>query len=560
MAGISAARLRTIFAIFAVLSIVLSARVAYWQTAGRDRLLAGATAQVRSDEVLHARRGTIFDRSGAILAASVELRSLYAIPSRIRDKERVARSLAVLLGRDPEPILARLASGAEWVFVQRRLPEATADAIAALRIDGLGFQKEPKRLYPSDDLAAHVLGFVSDDGAGQGGVEGRYDALLRGVDGALVVDRDGADRGIAVGMRQAVPPREGADLTLTIDLAVQTSAERALRAAIERDQAASGSVVVLDPANGAVRAMASYPTFHPAGVAAAAEASLRDRAIGWSYEPGSTLKTITLAAGLETGAVTATTSYDDRGYADIGGRRLFNALGRAWGPTTMTQLLERSANAGAVFVASKLGAQRLHDALDAFGLGSPTGVDLAGEAAGTVRPLAEWYPVDVGTAAFGQGVAVTPLQLACAYAAIANGGTLFRPYVVAAWRDADGEHRSAPVAVRRAVSEATAATLRDMLVSSVDRGLAQGARLPGFSVAGKTGTAQIPSADGRYVDDDYISSFAGFAPSTAPSFVVVIVLERPRSKLLGTVTAMATFRAIAQDVFRYARIQPDRNN
>ena len=557
-AGISAARLRTLFALFAVLVVVLSVRVVYWQTVGRGDLLAQATGQVRSDEVVQARRGTIRDRSGAILAASVELRSLYAIPARIRDKDAVARSLAVLLGRDGASIRERLTSGADWVYIQRRLPEATADAIAALRIDGLGFQKETKRLYPNDDLAAHVLGFVNDDGVGQGGVEGRYDELLRGVPGALVVERDPADRRIALGLRQAVAPRDGADVTLTIDLAVQTSAERELRAAIEREHATGGSIVLLDPRDGAVRAMASYPTFHPAGVAAARPESLRDRVTDWTYEPGSVMKAVTMAGGLDAGVVTPSTWYDDKGYADIGGRRLYNALGHAWGPTNMTQVLEHSANAGAVFVASRLGGQRLYDTIRTFGFGMPTGIDLATEVAGTVRPLAEWYPVDVGTAAFGQGLTATPLQLACAYAAVANGGTLYRPYVVASWRDADGEHRTAPAATRRAMSPQTAATLREMLVSAVDNGLAQGARLSGFSVAGKTGTAQIPSADGRYVEDEYISSFAGFAPASDPSFAVVIVLERPQSRLLGTTTAMAVFRGLAQDTLRYARIQPDR--
>ncbi|MBI2982708.1 MAG: penicillin-binding protein 2 [Chloroflexi bacterium] len=558
MAGISATRLRTIFALFAVLSIVLSARVVYWQTVARGGLLERARGQVVSDEVIPAQRGTIRDRSGAILAATVELRSLYAIPSRVKDKPAAARSLGVLLGRDAAPILERLTSGGEWVFIQRRLPETTSEAIAKLRIDGLGFIKEPKRLYPNEDLAAHALGFVNDDGVGQGGVEGWYDEVLRGVNGTLVVERDPADRSIAVGLREAVAPRHGADVTLTIDLVVQTSAERELRAAVERDRAASGAIVIIDPRDGAIRAMASYPTFHPAGIAAADPASMRDRAIAWPYEPGSVMKVVTMAAGIETGVVTPTTTYEDRGYADIGGRRLLNALGRAWGPTTMTQVLERSANAGAVFVGAKLGGQRLSDAIRAFGFGTRTGVDLAGEANGLVRPLAEWYPVDVGTAAFGQGLTSTPLQLAVAYAAIANGGVIVRPYVVASWRDADGEHRTAPAAVRRAVSAGTASALRDMLVSAVDNGLAQGARVPGFSVGGKTGTAQIPSPDGRYVDDDYISTFAGFFPAVDPTFVAVIVLERPRSKLFGTVTAMSTFRAVAQDTLRYARIQPDR--
>ncbi|MDE3112480.1 MAG: penicillin-binding protein 2 [Chloroflexota bacterium] len=558
MAPVSSARLRTLFALFAVLSIVLSARVAYWQTVARPGLLERANGQVRSDEVLHARRGTIFDRSGAILAASVDLRSLYAIPARIRDKQKVADDLGILLGRAAGPIYDRLTSGADWVFIQRRLPEATANAIADLHVDGLGFEEEPKRLYPNGDLAAHLLGFVSDDGAGQDGVEGKYDGILRGTDGKLVAERDPADREIALGLRESVAPRNGADLTLTVDLAIQTSAERELRAAVQRESAVGGSIVVLDPRDGAVRAMASYPTFDPGAVAAAKPEALRDRVVGWAYEPGSVMKAITMAAGLETGVVTPNTTYNDVGYADIGGRRLSNALGRAWGPSTMTQVIEHSANAGAVFVAKKLGEQRLYDALVRFGIGRPTGVDLAGEIGGDVRPLAQWYPVDLGTAAFGQGLTATPLQLATVYAAIANGGTLYRPYVVASWRDADGEHRTAPAAVRRVVSSQTASTLRDMLVSSVDKGLAHGAFLSGFSVAGKTGTAQIPSPDGRYVDDQYISSFAGFVPADDPYMVVVVVLDRPQSRLFGTTTAMSVFRGVAEDTLRYALIQPDR--
>lgn len=556
--AVSRARLRTLFAILAVLMLVLSLRVSYWQTLGRAELLARATDQVRSDLVIPAQRGTIRDRNGAILATSVALRSVYAIPSRIEDVERTSTELAILLGRDVGHIRAALTSGAEWIFLARRVPETTASAIAALGRKGIGFEDEPKRLYPNEDLAAHVLGFVSDDGLGQSGVEGRYDRVLRGLDGRLVVERDTRDRALAVGLRQGEPPRHGADLTLTLDLAIQTAAERELQAAIKRERAAGGAAVVLDPRDGAILALASAPTFHPGGVAVADPETLRDRAISWTYEPGSTLKTITMAAGLEEKVVTPSSSYQDVGYAVIGGRRLANALGKVWGPTNMTQVLERSANAGAVFVGSKLGARTLHDYLLRFGLGSSTGVDLAGEAGGRVRPLAEWYPVDVGTAAFGQGLAVTPLQLAAAYAAIANGGTLYRPYVVAAWHDADGEHRTEPVAERRVVSAQTAATLRDMLVSAVDNGLAANAKLTSFSVAGKTGTAQIPSDDGRYADDEYISSFAGFVPAHEPRFVVVIVLERPRSKLLGTLPAMSAFKGIAQDVLRYARVQPDR--
>ncbi len=556
--GVSPNRLRALFAVFAIATLLLTLRVGYWQTLGREALLEGATDQVRSELVIGAQRGVIRDRSGAILATTVALRSLYALPRRIADHADAAAKLAPILGQSADAIRSALDSGAEWLYLRRRLPEETARAVEALGIEGLGFEPEPKRLYPSDKVGAHVLGFVNDDGVGQYGVEGLYDRVLRGVPGRLVVERDPKNRELAIGLRTLVAPQDGVDLTLTIDLVVQSAVERELKAAVERERATSGSVVVLDPRDGAIISLASWPTFDPARVATADPKALLDRAISWGYEPGSTMKAITISAAIDQQVVGPNTTYDDKGYAIIGGRRLNNALGKAYGPTTVTQVLERSANAGAVFVASKLGSDPLYRYLRGFGFGEPTGVDLAGEVAGEVRPLAEWYPVDLGTIAFGQGVAVTPLQLACAYAAIANGGTLYRPYVVAARRDADGEHRTAPVAVRRVVTAETAATLRAMLVSTVDRGIANGASLTAYSVAGKTGTAQIPSADGRYADDAYISSFAGFVPAIDPRFVAVIVLERPQSGLLGTVTAMNAFKGLAMDALRSARVQPDR--
>ena len=564
MVTVSRARVRFLFALFAIASLVLSARVAYWQTVGRGDLLARATDQVRSDLVVAAQRGVIRDRAGAILATTVELRSLYAIPGQMKDRDghderpAVAAALAPILGEKPEVIRAALESGADWIYLRRRLPEDIATRVAALGIGGLGFEMEPKRLYPNGGIGAQVLGFVNDDGEGQYGVEGRYDDALRGTAGRLVVERDPANRELAIGLRTASPARAGQDLVLTLDLAVQTAAERELAAAVQREKAAGGSIVILDPRDGAVLALASSPTYDPARVGSAAPEALRDRAIAWTYEPGSTMKAITVAAAIDKGVVTPKTSYNDVGYAVIGGRVLSNALGRAYGPTTVSQVLQRSQNAGAVFVASKLGAPDLYSYVRAFGFGDRTGVDLAAETGGSVRPLAEWYPVDLGTISFGQGIAVTPLQLAAAYAAIANGGTLFRPYVVATRRDADGEHRTAPVPVRQAVSPETAATLRTMLTATVDDGIANLASLKGYSVAGKTGTAQIPSDDGRYVDDAYISSFAGFVPAEGPRMVVVVVLDRPQSKLLGTIPAMNVFKAIAGDALRYARVQPDR--
>jgi cell division protein FtsI/penicillin-binding protein 2 len=551
-------RLRLLFALFAVASLVLAGRLAYWQTFGRAELLARATDQVRSDLVVAAQRGVIRDRNGAILATTVPLRSLYALPALVPDAALTAKQLGVLLGRDPAPIRVALESGREWLYIQRWLPEETATAIAALQIPGLGFQNEPKRMYPNDAIGAAVLGFVNDNGDGVYGVEGFYDQALRGVDGRLVVERDHANRDLAIGLREAMAPRNGADLTLTIDLVAQTAAERELGAAMKKEHATGGTIIVIDPSDGSIRAIASAPTYDPAAVRVADPEALRDRAISWSFEPGSTMKAVTIAAALNEHLVRPTDSYNDVGYAVVGGRRLNNALGKAYGPTTVTQVLERSLNAGAAWVGQKLGAQRLFDYLRLFGFGAPTGIDLAGEVTGTVRPLAEWYPVDVGTASFGQGLSATPLQLAMAYAALANGGTLYRPYVVASRRDADGEHRTAPVAVSHVVTPETAATLRAMLLSTVDNGIAHNAAIAGFSVAGKTGTAQIASPDGSYVDDLYVSSFAGFFPAVEPKYVVLVVLEKPNSRLLGTLTATDAFKGVAQDILRFARIQPDR--
>ena len=558
MQTVRPARLRLIFALFACASLVLAGRLAYWQTLGRAELLARATDQVRSDLVVGAHRGVIRDRNGAILATTVELRSLYALPSRIPDKARVAQQLGVLLGRDSTPIRTALESGAEWLYVQRWLPEETANAIAALNVPGLGFQNEPKRLYPNDAIGAAVLGFVNDDGVGVTGVEGYYDELLRGTPGRLTVERDPANRDLAVGLREAVAPKNGADLVLTIDLVAQTAAERELGAAMKKERATSGSVLVVDPSDGSIRALASAPTYDPSAVRLADPEALRDRAIAWPYEPGSTMKAVTIATAIDQGIVRPTDWYNDVGYTIVGGRKLSNALGKAYGPTTVSQILERSLNAGAAWVGQKIGAQRLIDSFHAFGFGRPTGVDLAGEVSGSVRPIAQWYPVDVGTASFGQGVSVSALQLAMAYAALANGGTLYRPYVMASRRDADGEHRTAPLVVDRPVTADTAATLRSMLLSTVDTGIAHNAAIAGFSVAGKTGTAQIASPDGSYVDDQYVSSFAGFFPADDPKYVVLVVLEKPESRLLGTLTATDAFKGVAQDILRYARIQPDR--
>ena len=566
---LSRSRLAILFAAFLVVSAALSARLLYWQVLRRADLVAQARAQVLQSETVPARRGAIYDRNGRLLATTVQLQSVYAVPQQIPGFAAgacagaclgAAAALAAALEDSPERLRARLESGAEWVFLKRRVPEDAAERVKALGITGVGLQPETKRTYPNDRVGAAALGFVDDDGHGRAGVEARFDAELRGSPGTLVAERDPAQRPLGVGLRQLTPAVAGADLVLTVDLVLQSAAERELARVVKSEKAAGGAIVVLDPDSGAILALASAPGFDPNDVAHSDPQAFLDRAVSWTYEPGSTMKAITIAAALNEHAVEPGTTYEDKGYAVIGGRVLHNAQGRSYGRLDISGILEKSANAGAVFVAQQLGAEKLYRYLRDFGFGAVTGVDLAAEAAGTIRPVAEWYPVDLGTAAFGQGLTVTPLQLAAAYAAIANGGTLYRPYLVSEVRAADGTVRRAePQAVRRVLSPEVAATMRELLTNVVDRGIASTARMPGYSVGGKTGTAQIASPDGRYLPDDYVSSFASLVPGRDPRFVSLVVLDRPQSRLLGTLSAIGAFNGFAADLVRYARVAPDRS-
>lgn len=557
--SLSLVRLYALFVVFVALSLVLAARLSYWQLAQRVDLVAQAQRQVRQAEAILPRRGAVYDRRGSLLATTVSLQSVYAIPQQMPDRAAAAKELAPTLGVDAETLRVRLEGGAEWVYLARRLPEDVSAKVKAEALPGVGLRPEPKRTYPNDAVGAALLGFVTDDGDGQYGLEGRYDATLRGLPGHLVVERDPANRALAVGLREVTAPMDGSDLVLTLDLVIQSAAERELARVVTAERATGGTIVVMDPDSGALLAVASAPGFDPNAVARANPESFRDRAVSSMYEPGSTMKPLTVAAALDAGAIDLTSSYEDKGYAVIGGRVLHNAQGKSYGRLDISGILEKSANAGAVFVAQRLGAEKLYRSFEAFGLGKPTGVDLAFEASGQLRPLRDWYPVDLGTAAFGQGVSVTPLQLATAYAALANGGTLYRPYVVAEQRRSDGTvERAAPQAVRRVVAPETAAAMRRLLTNVIDRGIAHAAAMPGYSVAGKTGTAQIASPDGRYLDDEYISSFAALLPARDPRYVVVVVLERPESRLLGTLSAMSAFKGLAPDLLRVARLDPDR--
>jgi cell division protein FtsI (penicillin-binding protein 3) len=419
-----------------------------------------------------------------------------------------------------------------------------------MKLTGIGSEPARQRVYPHGPLASQVLGFTGVDGQGLEGVERALEAELRGGVQALVVGHDGRGRQFTLdgGDAWGAMPRAGAHVELTIDAALQRVAEQELERAVREFGARAGTVVALDPRSGEVLAMATVPRFDPNRGPSAAPDAVRNRAITDVYEPGSTFKAVLAAAALEAGVVQpAERIHCENGRYAVGRRTIRDAHPHA--VLSFTNVIAQSSNIGCAKIAERLGPERLAATIKALGFGVPTGVDLPGEMAGLTRPVERWGRIHLVTTSFGQGIAVTPLQLARGFAAIANGGTLMRPYVVKRITDDAGvvRHRGQPHAERQALSRATAAAVTEMLVAVTESGTGKQARIEGFRVAGKTGTAQkVDEGTGRYHPRDRMSSFVGFVPADDPALVVLVVVDSPRKVTYGGVVAAPVFRAVAE--------------
>jgi len=509
---------------------------------------------------LHPPRGAIFDARGRELAVSVEVESAFAVPRQVTDPAATARALARVLGLDAGRLARLLRQDGEFVWVARKLDPPQAKAVAALELEGVYFLRESKRYYPLRELAAAVLGYVGTDNHGLSGLEAAFDAQVAGTPGRRTVLRD-ARRGTlldpALSFADAQP---GADLHLTLDAAIQYVVERELLAAVQRHRAAAASAVVLDPATGAVLAMASVPGFDPNRFSEYPAAAWRNRAVMDAFEPGSTFKMVTAAAALEANVLDPADVID----CGMGGITLASVRindHKPFGRLTFREVIARSSNVGAVKAGLLVGAERLHAAVRAFGFGEPTGVDLPGESPGIVRPLERWSPLTKAYVAFGQGLSVTPIQLATAFAAVGNGGSLPRPQVVAAIGQAGErrEPRPPPGARRQVASAATLRTLERLLEAVVADGTGRAAAVAGYSVAGKTGTAQKAVAGG-YSADRFVASFVGFAPARRPALVAAVVVDEPRGALYhGGDVAAPVFGAIARETLLYLGVPPERD-
>lgn len=546
---------------FLLMFLVVAVRAFQLQILQGEKLKRLGERQYLKEWIVLPKRGTILDRAGEPLALSLEAQSVYARPRRIQEPETVARSLAQALGLNPVEVQQKLNSEKAFVWLKRQITPKEAEKIKALNLAGVGMSLEPNRYYPQGQLAGQVVGFVGRDSQGLEGIELHYDTYIRGESGTSVIERDALGRRVlAQGVEEIqVPP--GADIHLTLDTSIQYLAEKQLEATATKYHAKAGIAVVVEPFSGEVLALANYPFFNPNNSSRQSSQQWRNRAVTDSFEPGSTFKTILAAAALEEDVV----GKEDLFYCEFGkysfaGKTIHDTHEYGWLP--FYKIIQYSSNIGVTKVAEKLKKERYFKYIDRFGFGRLTGIDIPGEASGMVRSPDSWSAIDLATHAFGQGIAVTPIQLVMAYGAIANGGFLMRPFVVRRVVAPDGEVLMAnqPHVLRRVISEKSARLLTSILKGVVsDGGTGLMAGVEGFEVAGKTGTAQKADlAHGGYSSRKRVASFIGFVPADDPRLVMLVIVDEPEGSVYGGVVAAPAFRNIARGALRHLAIVPDK--
>ena len=539
----------------------LAWRAVQLQVVQRDKLSSEARDQYLRQFVMKPRRGAVTDRSGVLLAGSADAESVFVDPEVLADKAASApqaiRQLAAALGLEAKAFARKVDRGARFVWAKRRISPAEAGAVRRLELPGVSLVAETRRYYPKLTLAGQLLGVTGDEGSGLDGVELALDDLLRGESSRVPSQKDGTHRVALLDVPGSARGREGARVELTIDQGLQLATERALAAAVRGSRALSGVALALDPTTGEVLAMASDPPVNPNAVHGGQE--LRNRAVTDAFEPGSTIKTFTIAGALERGVLKPTDAIDCSAGYTVGGHVIHDHKSMGWiGPA---RVLAVSSNVGAARIGARLGKQGLSEVLASFGFGERAGIDLPGERRGQLPfPKAD---ITLATQSFGQGLTATPLQVVSAMGAIANGGTLMRPVLVRRVLDpTDGSvlDEAKPTPVRRVVSAATAATMARWLTGVVEdtEGTGKRARPDGWRVAGKTGTAQKSDpVSGGYSADRNFSSFVGFAPAESPRVVIGVFIDEPKGETYGGEVAAPPFREIAEYALKMLGVPPD---
>jgi len=556
-------RLALICALFAGCSIVLVWRLYTFQVIDATRYQQLADDERHAQLPIIPSRGALLDTNGSPLAVSVRYDSIYVLGTLVGGGERadkVANILSPILGVPPEELRASIdPRNGRPAVLRSRVPSAVAERVQQLALPGVYLDKEPMRQYPEGSLAAQVLGFVGHDYTGLGGLELSFQNELGGTPGVIDTEKDTAGQEIAIGRRLLTPPRQGSDLILTIDRYVQRVAERLLNQAVLDNKALGGLILVMEPRTGNILAAANNPTFNlTAEEIYNPEQQDRYRAkiVTDQYEPGSTLKTVAMSAAIDQGVVSPDSTMNDSGSVRVGGATIRNWNGVANGTSTMTDVLIHSSNVGMTWVSGVLGADSLYSYYDRFGFGQPTGLRLPGEVAGTVRTNRDpgWTRVDQATNAFGQGIAVTPVQLLQAVAVLAQDGQLVRPRLVRAIRGPDGVQDLVPEVERQVISPRTARTMLQMMVAVHEQPDLKPYRVPGYHIAAKTGTADTPTNVG-YNTALTVGSLVALVPADEPRFAVLIRLDGPE-KLYGGVVAAPVLKELAQELLTYYRVPP----
>jgi len=546
-------RIRLLLAVFVLVFAGTLARAVWLQGVQASSLGKMAERQHHESIVIPAGRGTIYDAAGVQLAIGETTTTVYADPRQLTQPRAIAVAAQKFLGVDANALYPQLLNRkTSFLYIKRFADPKAAEAFLKKGFLGVNSYPEEKRAYPQRSVASQVIGFAGTDNKGLGGLEVEYNRNLTGKTGKQTIVRDPFGR--AINVLSMTPEQQGNDLFTTIDNKIQANAEAVLRRTISRWHANSATAVVLDPRTGAVLAMAQAPGYDANNASNVPFALQRNRAVTDTYEPGSTFKLVTIAGALSTGIVTPETKFTLPYSIPVADRVIHDAEQRGTETLSVAQILSRSSNVGAITIAEKLGSSALMDWIGKFGFGSQTGIDFPGESPGQVLPLDKWSGSTIGNVPIGQGIAVTPVQMAAAYASIANGGTWVQPHLV----EKVGRRAVHDFKRRRIVSPAVDAVLKQMLTNVVDEHGATGnaAKITGYTVGGKTGTAQKPGPNG-YTTGQYVASFVGFVPVAKPRLVVLVTVDNPRGAIFGGVVAAPAFAEIAKFDLQYLGVPPD---
>lgn len=564
-------RLSVIKVFFVVFFLLISLRLFYWQVVKADFLQAQAEDQHSTSIKVTASRGDIFFSDETLMVSTNPSYSLYGLPKSIEKEKRVEtayRLARAILGDVKEKeveeeakfFIDKFSEDLYWVSLKKNISVDLKKKIEDLKIPGVGFEQSSQRFYPEGSSAAHLLGFVGSDakGADKGyfGIEGYYEGELRGSSGLQRFEKDALGLPILIGNFLTQQANDGKDLVLNIDRSVQFIVENALKKGMNKYGAKSGSVVIMEPRSGAVLAMAAYPSYNPAKFSEFPKEDYKNPVVATQYEPGSTFKVLVMASAINEDLVKPDTKCDICAEPiSIGGFTIRTWNNKYYKDATLKDVIVHSDNTGMVFTAQKLGLDKFYGYIKNFGFGEATKIDLQDEFSPEIRDKKTWREIDLATASFGQGIAVTPIQMVRAVSAIANGGFLMEPHIVKQIRDQGRIFEVKPKVVRQVIKESSAKAVTEMMVAAVDEGESKWAKPKGFKVAGKTGTAQIPVA-GHYDPNKTIASFVGFAPANDPKFVMLVRYDQPTSSIYGSETAAPTFFEIAKDLFTYYKIAP----